>query len=62
MSHVIALIHMLTWRPIRYIERSRGQVKDDGRDTLCLLDEGPIGVVVQADAVGGRGVVCEHGA
>jgi len=53
---------MLTWRPIRYIERSRGQVKDDGRDTLSLLDEGPIGVVVQADAVGGRGVVCEHGA
>ncbi len=58
----IPLVLMLAWWPVCYVERSRGYVDDDGRDTLALFDEGPIGIVVEANTVWGGGVIREHGA
>src|ERR1700694_1971466 len=58
----MALISVLAWWAIRYVERSSGYVNDDGRDTLPLLDERPISIVMQANAVRGCSVIREHSA
>ena len=62
MVETIAPVLMLTWWPICHIERACCHVYDDGRDALALLDEGPFGIVVQANAVRRCGVIGEHGA